>query len=325
MEVLRAEAHAFKRSSYALSTQKTYRSQLKKYLQFCLDFDCVAVPVSQNTLICYVAFLARHLSSSSIPQYLNVVRLLHVEAGFDNPLCDNFELLMVKRGIRREKGVPPKQKMPMTLDILRKMYLMLDLTSPGDLAFWAAALIAFFVFFRKSTVLPVSKQFVASVTMLREDVIDLCLDSFIVCVKHSKVIQFGQKLLKLPFFACAETTLCPVRALLSHFGASDLGAGRPLFSYSVGGRETVMTQSCFVSKLRLLLKKVGVDPVIYSAHSFRRGGASYAFQIGLSPLQIKLRGDWASDSYERYVFISTGATKGVARALAGGVDCPTLD
>jgi hypothetical protein len=60
-----------------------------------------------------------------------------------------------------------------------------------------------------------------------------------------------------------------------------------------------------------------VDPSVYSAHSFRRGGASYAFELGLSPLQIKLRGDWASVAYERYVYISTGATFAVARALAG--------
>ena len=81
----------------------------------------------------------------------------------------------------------------------------------------------------------------------------------------------------------------------------------------------VLTQRVFVSKLRAMLVRVGVNPSIYSAHSFRRGGASYAFQLGLSPLQIKLRGDWASEAYERYVYISTGATFAVARALAGGV------
>ena len=123
----------------------------------------------------------------------------------------------------------------------------------------------------------------------------------------------------MPYVRCNESVLCPVRALLSHFGASPLEGGRPLFSYSTGGKETVLTQRVFVSKLRSLLLKVGVDPSVYSAHSFRRGGASYAFELGLSPLQIKLRGDWASEAYERYVYISTGATFAVARALAGGV------
>jgi hypothetical protein len=319
LELLKSEARSFKRSAFAASTQKTYRSQLKKFLQFCLEYKCSPIPVSQSTLICYVAYLARNLSASSIPQYLNVVRILHEEAGLGNPLANNFELSMVKRGVRREKGVPPNQKLPITVGILRKIYALLDLSSPFDLAFWAAALTAFFGFLRKSTLLPESATFVVSKTLLREDVNDLCLSSFVLSIRHSKVIQFGQKVLSLPYVRCSEFALCPVLSLLAHFGASPLSSGRPLFSYAVGGREVVLVQRVFVSKLRALLVKVGVDPLIYSAHSFRRGGASYAFQLGLSPLQIKLRGDWASDAYERYVYISSGATMEVARALAGGV------
>ena len=81
MEQLKLEAMSYKRSAFALSTQITYKSQLRSFLNFCIDFDCVPVPASQETLICYVAHLARRLLPSSIPNYLNVVRLLHLEAG----------------------------------------------------------------------------------------------------------------------------------------------------------------------------------------------------------------------------------------------------
>jgi hypothetical protein len=110
-----------------------------------------------------------------------------------------------------------------------------------------------------------------------------------------------------------------VRALLSHFGASPLAVSRPLFNYLAGGRECFMTQSMFVARLKVILSRLGVKSGDYSAHSFRRGGASYAFSLGLSPLQIKLRGDWSSDAYERYIFISTGAVMSVARSLSAGV------
>ena len=110
MELLKLEAREFKKSAYALSTQRTYRSQLKRYLEFCMKYDCRAVPASQETLLCYTVFLARTLNANSIPNYLNVIRLLHLEAGFDNPLLNNFELLMLKRGIKREKGVAPEAK-----------------------------------------------------------------------------------------------------------------------------------------------------------------------------------------------------------------------
>jgi hypothetical protein len=62
------------------------------------------MPASQETLCCYVAFLARSLSPSSIASYLNIIRILHLDAGLENPLADNWELQMVHRGVSRLKG-----------------------------------------------------------------------------------------------------------------------------------------------------------------------------------------------------------------------------
>ena len=48
-------------------------------------------------------------------------------------------------------------------------------------------------------------------------------------------------------------------------------------------------------------KKIGVDPSQFSGHSFRRGGATFAHRMGVSPLLIKLMGDWSSDAYMSYI------------------------
>jgi hypothetical protein len=87
---LKLEASSYKGSVFALATQKTYKSQLRSYFNFCLEYDCVPVPASQETLVCYMTCLARRLLPSSIPNYMNVIRLLHLEAGLKNPLCENF-------------------------------------------------------------------------------------------------------------------------------------------------------------------------------------------------------------------------------------------
>ena len=104
-----SEVRRFKKSAFALSTQKMYKSQLSSYLQFCLEFKCSPLPASQSTLLCYTAFLARRLLPTSIPNYLNVVRLLHLESGYKNPLEGNFELTLLKKGINRQLGVPPSK------------------------------------------------------------------------------------------------------------------------------------------------------------------------------------------------------------------------
>lgn len=319
LEDLKLEARAFKRVAFAEASKRTYKSQLKCYLQFCIDFSQCPVPASSETLTCYLAYLAKKIASSSIPNYLNVVRLLHVSAELPNPLENNFELKLIKKGIKREKGVPPIQKLPISIDILQQIYSILDLSNPEDLSFWAACLIAFFGFMRKSTILPSSMHPNQEKVILRKDIKNLSLSSFELQIRHSKVIQFGEKIHTIPFSKGPDYVLCPVRALLAHLGASPLSHNKPLFNYMYAGSEKVFTQSLFSTRLQFSISHIGLREHSYSAHSFRRGGASYAFELGISPVQIKLRGDWASAAFERYIFISSGATAKVAKVLAEGV------
>jgi hypothetical protein len=117
-EKLLSSARAYKRSAYADSTKRTYRSQLACFFKFCIEYGKVPIPVEQSTLVAYVAYLAVKLLPTSIPGYLNVICLLHVEAGLPNPLCENWEITLLKWGINRLKGQPPQQKLPITIAIL---------------------------------------------------------------------------------------------------------------------------------------------------------------------------------------------------------------
>jgi hypothetical protein len=147
LQQLTLEARAFKRQVYAESTKTVYKSQLKCYIDFCVQYGCEPVPASQGTLVAYLAYLAKKLSATSIAGYLNVVRLLHLEAGLVNPLDGNWELSLIKKGINRQLGRPPVQKLPITVDLLRVMYVFLDHHNARDVAFWAATLVFFFYFF----------------------------------------------------------------------------------------------------------------------------------------------------------------------------------
>ena len=43
------------------------------------------------------------------------------------------------------------------------------------------------------------------------------------------------------------------------------------------------------------------DASLLTGHSFRRGGATWAFQAGLPGELIQISGDWASDAYKQYL------------------------
>jgi hypothetical protein len=58
-----------------------------------------------------------------------------------------------------------------------------------------------------------------------------------------------------------------------------------------------LTHSSFVGRFKTELSHIGMDSSRYAGHSFRRGGATFAFQCGASPAQFKEQGDWKSSAY----------------------------
>jgi hypothetical protein len=241
MEELMCELRQYKRAAYAETTKTAYKSHLRSYMTFCSEFECTPIPASNQTIAAYATYLARRLVPSSIPVYLNILRILHQEAGFNNPLTGNWELALVKRGINRLHGRPPKQKLPITVDMLRAIATLLFKRSLEDHAFMAAILIGYFGFFRKSSLLPAPGALMAEKYISRGDIRNLTLESFGLVSRFSKVIQFGQRLHIVPFTPVADARICLLRALLTHLGASPLAPARPLFNYLNLGREVTLS------------------------------------------------------------------------------------
>ena len=288
--------------TFAQSTKRTYASHKRAYFKFCAAMGYNPVPVSQTVLCRYAAYLARRLAVSSIRKYLNIIRLLHLEEGFPNPLKENWFLETILRGIARKKGMGTTRKLPITPHLLLSIRGRLNLYNPVEAVFWAACLTAFFGFLRKANLFPPSvKGFDPSRHLCRQD---LTLHQWGVTlhIRWSKTIQFGERALEAPLPRLVGHPLCPVAALVHAFtltlGASLTG---PAFVIKVGSQFTPFPPSKFVSLLRTHLSALGYNPNLYSGHSFRRGAASWALRNGLPGETIKILGDWKSDAYLTYL------------------------
>ena len=179
----------------------------------------------------------------------------------------------------------------------------LDLSLGEDACFWFACLVAFYGFLRKSSLLPKNKQDVAK-SILSNDLSEVNSSSFLIAIRHSKTIQFGQRVLMLPYTKCTVKRLCPVHALTHHLLANKPPLAARLFTYATGKSRIILTQNVFAARLKRILGLAGFDATTISCHSFRRGGTSMAISCGLNPLQVKARGDWKSNAFESYVFLS---------------------
>lgn len=209
--------------------------------------------------------------------------------------------------------------MPMTSEILYAIKLRLNLSLPEDISFWAVCMIGFYGFLRKASMLPKCAKNHGTDCLLKGDAI---INSLYLCtlkVRKTKTIQFGERILSIPYCANPGQPLCPVTALFQLFTISAKPDSSPLFSFrGAGNTWSCWTQDSFVTRLRKMLTAIGLDASAYSGHSFRRGGASLGFKLGLSISEIKKRGDWQSDAVESYIVLNEAQELAVAKKLVAG-------
>ena len=288
--------------AYAPTTKKTYSSQLNSYLNFCNALGCVPYPVDDVMLCRYAAHLALRLKYTSIPGYLNIVRILHMECGLDNPLNDNYFLRTVMRGIKREKGDSVKRTLPMTADILLRIKRSLDFGKPKDVVLWCASLVAFFGMLRKSSLFPpTAGKFKADCYPTRGDIMRHSR-GFMLKIKFSKTNQYKERTCDIPLPYFSDNPLCPATAIALLLTQSSLSKSpeAPLFCLPNGP----LTAEGFVTLLREKLRSLGLSEKEYTGHSFRRGGATAYFAAGVPGEIIKTIGDWKSQTYQIYCEIS---------------------
>ena len=87
---------------FAPSTRLTYASQRKLYQRFSVLGGLNPVPLSQDNACRYIAFLSQKLAYTSIKQYINVVRIMHLEAGHANPFQGSWHIDMLLKGTKKE-------------------------------------------------------------------------------------------------------------------------------------------------------------------------------------------------------------------------------
>jgi len=277
------------------------------------------VPVSQQDLACYVGSLSQRLQYSSLKQYLNVVRILHEEAGLPNPVGQSWFLSSLLRGVKRCNGDPCKPKLPITATILCGIFQTLDFSKPGDIVFWSACLVAFFSFLRKSHLVPTSSHNVPPHVLTRASV-TFSEDHVQLKVEHSKTIQYRERVHVVPMARIPGSFMCPAQGLLMVFRtAPDIPATAPIFTYMGQGKQMVLTYADFHKRLRSSLALCGINPKDYSAHSFRRGGASLALDCDVPIDLVRMQGDWKSDAYQRYIAPSLSTKLKLSRRMAESV------
>jgi hypothetical protein len=286
---------------FAKSTRNNVRSQIRQWLYFCTYFGVPVLPATDIDLCMFMELMSNSSGYGHLKNVLGGVRYLHHTLGYPFP-SDSIRLEDTLQGLKRKLKGTPKQVLPIDPVILRRMYKFVNIKKTSDLAYWCGFLIAFYTLFRKANVCPKDQKFDKDAVLKRGDiVIDEASERVLIFVNFSKTNQFQKQCHVVPIPKNDDPSLdlfTHLRALFMRVTASE---DAPALSYS---QKQFVTHQPFTEKLKSLLVKAGLDPALYSGHSFRRGGASYLYSVGGSTLMVQVMGCWSSQIFTRYLYLS---------------------
>ena len=245
--------------------------------------------------------MARTSGHPHLKHLLSSVKFAHEALDLKFPL-NSFQLDNTMQGLKRRLAKVPFQVLPLTPSILKKMFVHLNMSDLRDRALWCSYLLSFYGLLRKSSAVPKGTKVDINKVLVRRNVkVDRLNSMVYLYLGHGKTNNFCTRDILIPVPGNNDPALDPVRHLSALFSSVAAHDTAPAFSFAPG---TFVTYSSFTSRLKVLLKKAGYDPALYSGHSFRRGGASFLHQCGGSALMIQSSGDWSSQCFTRYLYLT---------------------
>ena len=268
---------------FAKSTRSNIRSQIRQWIYYCVYFDVPHLPASETDLCLFLELMSNSSGFGHIKNVLGGIRYLHHSLGVKFP-TDSVKLDDTLQGLKRKLKGTPKQVLPINPVILRRMFKFVDTQKTRDLALWCGFLVAFYTLFSKANVCPKEVKFDPETVLTRGDiVIDQENERVLIFVNFSKTNQFQRSCHVIPIPRNSDPALDLFTHLSALFTRVKAGNDAPALSYSAN---CFVTHQTFTERLKSLLAKSGLDPSLFSGHSFRRGGASYLYSVGGSLLLL---------------------------------------
>lgn len=304
---LQESANRYAQASRAVGTRKSYALKMRQFTEFCEPLGATAVPADPEIVKLYIAQLADSgIVPSSINQFLSAIGEAHERVGLSSPRFHPV-VQQVWKGVKRTKGTRAVGMKPLLVEHIHKMLTAVppntSCANDRDRALismgWSCAM-------RRAEIVD---TFVEHVTFHEH--------GFTILIPRSKEDQEGEGFEKMVLFGQNPET-CPVRLLKRWLDVSGITSGHLYRPISRWGRVIVYGDRIglwpqYLDKVvKDMMRKAGLDPKGYGAHSLRSGFVTQAALQGKTESEImRHTGHRSPDMVRRYIRIAELQTKNV--------------
>lgn len=266
-------AARFAKASKSAATRRAYTSDFLSFRSWCAARELEALPASVESVVRYLSTLAEQGKKvSTIRRASAAITYAHRVRGFEPPTSSEA-VRAVLSGIRRELGVKPSRKAPVTSDVMRRMMKEV----PGNLIGVrdrALLLTGYAGALRRS-----------ELVALQVEDLELQAEGLVLHIRRSKTNQEGE----------AEAIAIPRGGKLGTFEAiqhwmhlASIATG-PLFrSVNKAGRPASkgLSAQAVAKIVKRYAARVGLEAEDFAGHSLRAGFVTSAFDAGADAIDV---------------------------------------
>ena len=300
VRILAGQAHKRIEAGLRPRTSAAYTATFKLFLAFVIYMG-LTPPYSIDTIVLYLEFLAqKNFKACSLRNNVSVLK--HFFALFNWPLaalsCRKVQLLL--KSVQMNARMNIKVKGVISISMLQKLIKIVQKCYNG-VTYKALFLMAYFGFFRlASLVPPTTGSFDKTRYFTVNDVVWGQPGAHIIVTCAKNMQNSGQyHVVQLP--QLKNVLICPVLALKNMLKKKDITPHQPLFQIHTKKGIVPLIASNARSFLKTCIATMGLNPSHFTFHSFRRSGASLAFDSNVALENIKQHGNWKSEAVWTYL------------------------
>ena len=141
-----------------------------------------------------------------------------------------------------------------------------------------------------------------------------------ILIKWSKTMQNRDAVQVISLPKVSNWAICSFRALKALKKYYPMTATHSAFQINISGGWQPLTDSRVRKALKSINMTLGLDPAFFTYHSFRRSGATFAYNVHVPIQQIKRHGTWSSECVWRYIQSDHVSGEALAYLLAAVIN-----
>ena len=136
-------------------------------------------------------------------------------------------------------------------------------------------------------------------------------DNLVIVVKWSKTLQAPQQGSYIILPRLKDHRICPAFNFQRMCNLYPISVNSPCFSTLF----FTVTERLVRQHLKIILKDLKLDHVQMSFYTFRRSGATLAYNLGINMEDIKRHGSWHSEAVQTYIVADPQKATGVSHCM----------